>query len=256
MFPLCDDVDVQRDADFRASVRRELAARAGHRCSNPTCRLPTSRPSPEDSDKSVSGGKASHITAASPNGPRYDETLSPAERRGIGNGIWLCDGCARTVDDSPNAYTRDGLQAWKQHAEAAAARDANVRVDQVGPLLSDIQSAHDRLLAFATRWQAGEPLASWTSARSSLPSNRGNAFEFALHTEAVIAYSTRRNDRYQIEIAPLIYSIAIRAEIILGPRSSVVEDLKLHELIGPTNYLGMRELAKQLQRLRQSLLFR
>jgi hypothetical protein len=58
---------------------RILAARTGHRCSNPGCRQPTIGPGSEDTIINI--GVAAHITAASPGtrenpGPRYDKTLT------------------------------------------------------------------------------------------------------------------------------------------------------------------------------------
>lgn len=57
------------------------------------------------------------ITAASPGGPRYDSKLSSEERSGHGNGIWLCQNCAKLVDNDPTRFTIDVLKTWKDRAE-------------------------------------------------------------------------------------------------------------------------------------------
>jgi hypothetical protein len=44
-------------------------------------------------------GVAAHITAASPDGPRYDQNLSSEQRKSPDNGIWLCQNCAKLVDN-------------------------------------------------------------------------------------------------------------------------------------------------------------
>lgn len=67
-------------------------------------------------------GVAAHITAASPDGPRYDECLSQSERKGIRNGIWLCQNCAKLIDNDPNYYSIAKLKIWKQRAEEKARR--------------------------------------------------------------------------------------------------------------------------------------
>jgi hypothetical protein len=72
--------------EFSPKTKRLLADRVGHVCSNPNCRAPTSGPRLE-SDKAVVAGDAAHITAASPNGPRYDPSLTSEERRHHSNGI-------------------------------------------------------------------------------------------------------------------------------------------------------------------------
>jgi hypothetical protein len=107
--------------DFPPYIQRTLAARVGHRCSNPTCRAQTQGPrsAPE---ASVNIGVAAHITAAAPRGPRYDPALSPARRRAAGNGIHLCQNCAKLIDNDPDRYSADVLQTWKRNAEAEADR--------------------------------------------------------------------------------------------------------------------------------------
>lgn len=96
-----------------------LASRAGHRCSNPSCRRDTSGPE-STADGSVNIGVASHITAAAPGGPRFDPLLSPAERASIANGIWLCQWCGKLIDSDEARYTKAVVLAWKASAEALA----------------------------------------------------------------------------------------------------------------------------------------
>jgi len=84
--------------DFLIPVKDTLAKRVGFRCSNPGCRKPTSGPQ-EDPAKSVNVGVAAHITAAASDGPRYDPALSSDERKSPPNGIWLCQSCAKLVDN-------------------------------------------------------------------------------------------------------------------------------------------------------------
>jgi hypothetical protein len=62
--------------DFSPAVKEVLAKRVGCLCANPACRQLTSGPQ-VDAEKAVNVGVASHITAASSLGPRYDESLTP-----------------------------------------------------------------------------------------------------------------------------------------------------------------------------------
>ena len=108
--------------DFGAAVKRRVAERAGFRCSNPACRRHTSGPQ-ADPEGAVNIGVAAHITAASPDGPRYDASLSPDERSSIGNAIWLCQDCAKLIDSDVQRYTTEVLRRWKAQAEEAAQRE-------------------------------------------------------------------------------------------------------------------------------------
>lgn len=107
--------------EFTIGIKEELAKRVGYLCSNPGCRQPTSGPQSTPCG-TVNIGVAAHITAASSGGPRYDDSLSSSERGSSGNGIWLCQTCAKLVDSDQLRYTVDKLREWKSDAEAAAAR--------------------------------------------------------------------------------------------------------------------------------------
>lgn len=105
--------------DFNEDVKRTIAARVGYRCSSPTCRAPTSGPQ-LDPSKFLNVGVASHITAASPGGPRYDPVFTPEKRRHSDNAIWLCQTCGKLVDNDKLRFTEEELRRWKQEAESEA----------------------------------------------------------------------------------------------------------------------------------------
>ena len=108
--------------DFPTATKELLAKRVGYRCSNPSCRQPTSGPH-QDSTKTVNVGVAAHITAASARGPRYDTSLSAEQRKSTENGIWLCQKCAKLVDNDSARYTLEVLHEWKRIAEETAVRE-------------------------------------------------------------------------------------------------------------------------------------
>lgn len=105
--------------DFTEPVKRALASRVGNLCSNPDCRALTSGPQ-QDPAKALNIGVAAHITAASPGGPRYDPDLLPEERSAPANGVWLCQNCAKLVDNDAPRFTVDQLKTWKNTAETEA----------------------------------------------------------------------------------------------------------------------------------------
>src|SRR5262245_14373704 len=110
--------------DFSESTKRALAARVNHRCSNPKCGAPTSGPQVEPG-KALNVGVAAHIAGAAPGGPRYDATMTVEQRVNIANGVWLCQTCAKLVDNDEVRFGVAVLQAWKAEAEQTA-------LDQVG----------------------------------------------------------------------------------------------------------------------------
>lgn len=105
--------------DFPEDVKRTVAARVGNVCSNPQCHALTSGPQ-DDSAKSLNVGVAAHITSAASGGPRYNAALTVDQRRSSENAIWLCQTCAKLVDNDVSQFPEKLLQAWKTVAEHEA----------------------------------------------------------------------------------------------------------------------------------------
>jgi hypothetical protein len=105
--------------DFTPHTKQILQNRVASRCSYPSCRAVTAGPQ-VDPSKALNIGVAAHITAATPNGPRYDQSLTAEQRSSISNGIWLCQNCAKLVDNDPPRFTVQVLPTWKAEAEEAA----------------------------------------------------------------------------------------------------------------------------------------
>lgn len=118
--------------EFIAKTKRVIQDRAGNRCSNPECRVLTSGPNAHP-EKSTKTGVASHITAASPGGPRHNPNLTSDQRQSAENGIWLCQTCAHFVDtDHPN-YSIGLLYEWKSEAEKEADDETKGRKGRLPP---------------------------------------------------------------------------------------------------------------------------
>jgi hypothetical protein len=104
--------------DFDSKTVTILAKRASYICSNPACRCITLGASDAEKDKFIYTGKAAHITAASAGGPRYDSSLTSAQRGDISNAIFLCSSCAEMIDKNGGAdFTVDLLKDWKESHE-------------------------------------------------------------------------------------------------------------------------------------------
>lgn len=104
--------------EFRQPTIRQIAQRAGYRCSNPGCLRPTI--GPDGGRKTTNLGVAAHITAAAEGGPRFDPNLTGEERSAAENGIWLCQTCSRLVDVDLPSHSTEQLREWKTLAEMRA----------------------------------------------------------------------------------------------------------------------------------------
>lgn len=105
--------------DFSEEVKRIVAQRVGYRCSRPECHADTSGPQ-IDPTKALNVGVAAHITAASSGGARYNPALSSEERSHPSNAIWLCQTCAKLIDNDAVRFPISLLVQWKADAEDAA----------------------------------------------------------------------------------------------------------------------------------------
>ena len=105
--------------DFSQQVKDILAKRVGTLCSNPTCCAPTFGPRSENT-KSINIGVAAHIEGAAHGAARYNPTQSSEERSSIENGMWLCQKCAKLIDNDSTKYTVSLLKHWKEKAEERA----------------------------------------------------------------------------------------------------------------------------------------
>ena len=103
--------------DFSKLTIRLLGQRAGYVCAQPDCRQLTIGPSDDRVNRVTQVGVAAHITAASPDGPRYDKTLSGPERMSEANGLWLCQTHGKQIDDTASRHTVAELRRWKKRHE-------------------------------------------------------------------------------------------------------------------------------------------
>jgi 5-methylcytosine-specific restriction endonuclease McrA len=94
----------------RPTLKR-LYGLSGNKCANPKC------------DNSLLGfdektmvDEIVHITAASPQGQRYDSNMKDEDRRDFDNLILLCQSCHKVVDNPSNQaiYTVEVLKEWKK----------------------------------------------------------------------------------------------------------------------------------------------
>lgn len=116
-----------RPADFSEAIRKTIAIRSNNLCNNPSCKQSTLCESQSD-DLVINLGKACHIEAASPNGPRYNPNTTEEYRKSIKNAIWLCPVCADRIDKDYKSYSVEQLKEWKRNAEQSCSPITGLRV--------------------------------------------------------------------------------------------------------------------------------
>ncbi len=129
--------------DFTLKTKKILANRVANRCSNPSCRRITC--GPQKSEGAINIGVAAHITAASSTGPRFEMSITDAERKSIDNGIWLCQSCAKLIDNDIEVYTVEKLRHWKMLAEAITSQELSSSFGIINDFGKAIQKC-DRLM--------------------------------------------------------------------------------------------------------------
>jgi hypothetical protein len=187
--------------DFTDEVKRITAVRVGNQCSNPLCRALTSGPQ-VDPSKALNIGVAAHITAASPEGPRYDPALKPEERSHFTNAIWLCQNCAKLVDNDTVRFTEDLLRRWKHEAEA----EALSRIGKTASSLSyaEIVLTNEEIALLLSAADSGElaiigneQIGKWVRAGTHDFVDPTDPAFAAIHLEALDSLRNRRLARYE-----------------------------------------------------------
>ncbi len=99
---------------YKPSTKRRLDTLSGNECAHPNCKKKLIA---EDGISIIS--KICHITAASKEGPRFDENMTDDERRGFDNLILLCDEHHVMIDNKGNEseYPTPLLKKWKSDHE-------------------------------------------------------------------------------------------------------------------------------------------
>ncbi len=131
-----------RDPAPLDSQVRILFAKAGGRCSYSGCGVYLVVPGRARGDLDKNVAKVAHITAASPEGPRYDPRLTVSERRSEPNLMLLCGTHHDAVDSQLEFHTEDWLRKAKADHERSVQRGARYAMGQIGyPELEIVCSA-------------------------------------------------------------------------------------------------------------------
>lgn len=101
---------------------RVVISRSGNKCAYPGCGLDLTIDATAQGDRPKATGKVAHIAAASPGGPRYDPSMTAAERGSAQNLIYLCGSHHDVVDTQLELHTREFLLEAKLAHEVAVER--------------------------------------------------------------------------------------------------------------------------------------
>ena len=102
-----------------------------------------------DPTKTLNVGVAAHISAASEGGPRYNGALKSDERTHPNNAIWLCQNCAKIVDNDVAKYPATVLNRWKRAAETMALLRIGKSVNTATPGGRDFRAEEVNILIAA-----------------------------------------------------------------------------------------------------------
>ncbi len=108
-----------------------VIARSGNKCAYPQCGLELTIDPRSVGDQPKATGKVAHIAAASPGGPRYDETMTRTQRRSAGNLVYLCGPHHDAIDSQLEYHTREFLLDAKRAHEEAVERAVRSALGEV-----------------------------------------------------------------------------------------------------------------------------
>ena len=100
--------------EFSSKVKKDIAGRAGYRCSFTDCDASLIGP---NGDTAIELGECAHIYAAVGQGPRGQANLSEEAIKSVENGIYLCHKHHKLID-SPEGSVKYDAQTLLQMKEA------------------------------------------------------------------------------------------------------------------------------------------
>lgn len=134
--------------NFKPAVVDEIARRAMHFCSNPTCLRFSAYATSEGKPRQVAEG--AHILPSGKKGPRSNEVGSypDLDLASADNGIWLCVTCHTKIDNDPAEYPTSELFKWKKAHEALIRRLAGKDLESAILELGNAKQYHQNTREF------------------------------------------------------------------------------------------------------------
>ncbi|MCR5309266.1 MAG: hypothetical protein K6E21_04065 [Bacilli bacterium] len=105
-----------KENDFKENVKKAAGCAVAYRCTFEGCNAVLVCRK-EGTDEIQNIAQYCHIAAASPNGPRFDASLTNEQIRGLDNCIVMCSNHHHIIDNNPSIYTTELLKKWKAEKE-------------------------------------------------------------------------------------------------------------------------------------------
>ncbi|MFU1779868.1 hypothetical protein ACM16X_00660 [Haloarcula japonica] len=127
------------------ATKKKLFATSGNECACPDCEEEV-----VDREEEVVIGVIAHIHARSENGPRFDPSLSEAERDEFSNLMVLCPNHHTRIDKNPDKYPPEKLKRWKEDHEKQTTKEFDISDELIGKLESDESDPEEELVDWTT----------------------------------------------------------------------------------------------------------
>lgn len=123
-------VKVSRRDPIPRAQEKVVISRSGGKCAYPACGTDLTIEPQSEKDRPKATGKVAHIAAASPGGPRYDESMTAEQRGSADNLIYLCGSHHDVIDSQLDFHTHEFLLEAKRTHEKAVSRAVNNALGQ------------------------------------------------------------------------------------------------------------------------------
>jgi len=143
------------------------------------------------------------------------------------------------------------LQQWKRDMEMINSRNAAVTNDEISVLLSDIDLVTEKISAYIAERKELEPRFLVYKADEVTREER-----FKKYSGALVEHSLFNQLGYEMIISPLVISLLTRISAVLGEANSYYMEAFRTESYAKTNYFTMQKMVRELDVLKEKLIFR
>ena len=127
---------------IQSTTIKRLYAKSGNQCAMPKCTSPIIL-------GNTQVGEICHIKARSKKGPRYDASLTQAQKDAYANLLLLCRTCHKQVDFDPKTYSADLLAEIKEIHERHGATEITAKMARESELLLPTKQRRGETVASA-----------------------------------------------------------------------------------------------------------
>ena len=160
---------------------RALFSKTGNQCAFPECVHPLI-----DCDDDFVA-QICHIEAAEERGPRYNPSMTDADRKSIKNLIVLCYGHHKKIDRNPNVYTVSCLQKMKLNHEKKYSGQPHITSDKaIERIVEEQLSFENEISLINEEWQRNNDLAMHLRISENPSEHLNNVFNSVSYMEDIL----------------------------------------------------------------------